>query len=60
MMLVAGWPVDVRAGGMGGTALHFAAWHGNTEMMREILKHRPPLEAKDTSYGGLGAARLRE
>src|SRR6267142_2463546 len=41
MMLAAGWPVDVRAGGT--TALHFAAWHGNTEMMREILKHHPPL-----------------
>jgi ankyrin repeat protein len=49
MMLVAGWPVDVRAGG-GTTALHFAAWHGNVEMMREILKHHPPLEATDTSY----------
>jgi len=49
MMLEAGWPVDVRAGGT--TALHFAAWHGNTEMIREILKHHPPLEVADTSYG---------
>jgi hypothetical protein len=51
LMLAAGWPVDVR-GGMGGTALHFASWHGNTAMMREILKHDPPLETTDTSYGG--------
>jgi ankyrin repeat protein len=51
LMLAAGWPVDAR-GGMGGTALHFAAWHGNTEMIREVLKHHPPLEATDTSYGG--------
>ncbi len=51
MMLAAGWPVDVRAGG-GTTALHFAAWHGNTEMIREVLKHHPPLEVAETSYGG--------
>jgi len=50
MMLAAGWPVDVRAGG-GTTALHFAAWHGNAEMIREILKHHPPLEIADTNYG---------
>jgi len=48
MMLVAGWPVDVRRSGA--TALHFAAWHGNVEMVREILKHGPPLEVADTSY----------
>src|SRR5437764_8378323 len=46
LMLAAGWPADAR-GGMGATALHFAAWHGNTEMMREVLEHRPPLEATD-------------
>src|SRR5258708_10381013 len=51
MMLAAGWPVDVRAGGMGGTALHFAAWHGNTEMISGILKDHPPLEAPYTSHG---------
>ncbi|HEV2990037.1 MAG TPA: ankyrin repeat domain-containing protein [Candidatus Angelobacter sp.] len=50
MMLAAGWPVDAR-GGMGETALHFAAWHGNTEMMKEVLKHRPPLEGTDMRYG---------
>jgi len=50
LMLVAGWPVDVR-GGMGGTALHFASWHGNTEMIRELLKRYPPLEATDPSHG---------
>ncbi len=48
MMLEAGWPVDVRAGGT--TALHFAAWHGNAEMIKEVLKYHPPLEIPDTSY----------
>jgi ankyrin repeat protein len=50
MMLEAGWPVDARAGGMGATALHFAAWHANIEMMKEILRYHPPLEVADASY----------
>jgi ankyrin repeat protein len=50
MMLAAGWRVDAR-GGMGATALHFAAWHGNTEMLKDVLKHRPPVEATDIRYG---------
>lgn len=49
VMLAAGWPVDAR-GQHGGTALHWAAWHGNVEMVREILRHQPPLEAKDRDY----------
>lgn len=49
LMLAAGWPVDTL-GGMGGTALHFASWHGNTEMMKELLEHHPPVEAKDARY----------
>ena len=32
-MLGAGWPVNAR-GKHGATALHFAAWHGNLEMVR--------------------------
>jgi ankyrin repeat protein len=49
LMLQAGWPVDVR-GQHGGTALHWAAWHGNTEMTREILRHGPQIDLKDHDH----------
>lgn len=49
LMLEAGWPVDAR-GRHGGTPLHWAAWHGNTGMVREILRHGPPLETKDRDF----------
>ena len=49
LMLKCGWPVD---GGQGPTPLHWAAWHGNTEMVRVILQHNPPLEvANDATFG---------
>ncbi len=50
-MLAGGWPVDAR-GQHGGTALHWAAWVGNAAMVREILAHRPPLEATDHDFAG--------
>jgi ankyrin repeat protein len=43
LMLEAGWPVDAR-GQHGGTALHWAAWHGNAAMLETILPYNPPLE----------------
>jgi len=46
LMLEAGWPTDVR-GQHGGTALHWASWHGNLEMVRAILGRGPALEARD-------------
>ncbi|MBV9481588.1 MAG: ankyrin repeat domain-containing protein [Acidobacteria bacterium] len=49
LMLKAGCPVDVL-GEMGETALHFAAWHGNTEMLKELIVRHPPLEAKDGRF----------
>ncbi len=49
LMLAAGWPVDVL-GEMGETALHFAAWHGNTEMIKELIERHPPTEVKDTRF----------
>jgi len=49
LMLAAGWPVDVR-GSEGGTPLHWAAFHGNAEMVREILRHRPPLDVRGDAY----------
>jgi ankyrin repeat protein len=51
LLLEAGWPVEAD-GQHGATALHWAAWHGNTEMAREVLKHNPPLEAVDAAYSG--------
>ena len=30
--------------------LHWAAFHGNSAMAREILRHHPPLEAIDADF----------
>jgi len=49
LMLNAGWPADAR-GQHGATALHWAGFHGNPEMVREILRHRPPLEHTDNDF----------
>jgi hypothetical protein len=43
LMLAAGWPVDAR-GEYDMTPLQWASWHGNAEMVREILKYHPELE----------------
>jgi ankyrin repeat protein len=49
LMLNAGWPVDAR-GEYGMTALQWAAWHGNAEMVREVLRHNPTLEHRDNDH----------
>lgn len=56
LMLDAGWPVDAR-GEYQMTPLQWASWHGNAEMVREILRHHPQLEL-DCEHGitALGAA----
>jgi len=51
LMLEAGWPVDTR-GEMGATALHWAGFNGNAEMIREILRFHPELELKSREYEG--------
>lgn len=51
LMLAAGWPAGVR-GNNGSTALHWAAFHGNVEMIREILRHGPALDARDREFNG--------
>jgi len=51
LMLSAGWPSDVR-GQHGGTPLHWAAFHGNAEMVETILRHNPPLELTDNDFHG--------
>jgi ankyrin repeat protein len=47
LMLELGWPVD---GGSKETPLHWAAWHGNAEMVRMILRFHPPLERPDPEF----------
>jgi ankyrin repeat protein len=56
LMLDAGWPVDAR-GEYRMTPLQWASWHGNGEMVREILRHNPQLEL-DCEHGitALGSA----
>lgn len=48
-MLDAGWSPSTT-GQHGGTALHWAAFHGNAEMVRIILRFNPPLELRDHDY----------
>ncbi len=55
LMLEAGWPVDTP-GEMGATALHWAGFHGNVEMAREILRFHPALELKSIEYAGTALA----
>jgi hypothetical protein len=55
LMLEAGWPVDA-SGEMGATALHWAGFHGNAEMAREILRFHPALELKSREYAGTALA----
>jgi ankyrin repeat protein len=49
LMLRCGLPVDA-AGQHQATSLHWAAFHGNAQLVRTILLHMPPLEAKDADY----------
>jgi ankyrin repeat protein len=51
LLLRAGWPLDVR-GGYGGTALHWAAWHGNAAMVAELLSYRAALDVRDPNHDG--------
>src|ERR1700733_13269677 len=51
LMLEAGWPVDTP-GEMGATALHWAGFHGNGEVARQILRFHPALELKSQEYAG--------
>jgi ankyrin repeat protein len=50
LMLGAGWPVDFL-GAHGGSALHWAAFHGNAAMVREILRYRPTVDLLEGQYG---------
>lgn len=49
LMLECGLPVE-STGQHRGTPLHWAAFHGNADMVREILRFKPPLEATDQDF----------
>jgi ankyrin repeat protein len=49
LMLSAGLPVDAL-GQHRATPLHWAAFHGNAEMAREILRYYPALELTDADF----------
>ncbi len=51
LMLECGLPVDAK-GQHAATPLHWAAFHGNPEMVRAILRFAPPLEATDADFSG--------
>jgi ankyrin repeat protein len=51
LMLEGGLPVDSR-GQHNATPLHWAAFHGNSEMAKIVLNHHPPLEARDADFDG--------
>jgi ankyrin repeat protein len=51
LMLAAGLPVDAL-GQHRATPLHWASFHGNADMAREILRHNPPLEVTDADFKG--------
>jgi ankyrin repeat protein len=51
LMLECGWPVDAR-GQHQATPLHWAAFHGNDEMVQAILRLGPPLEVTDAEFHG--------
>jgi ankyrin repeat protein len=56
LMLAARWPVDAR-GEYDMTPLQWASWHGNVEMVREILRYKPQLELNcDHGITALGSA----
>jgi ankyrin repeat protein len=50
-MINSGWPAAVF-GEYGQTPLHWAAFHGNAEVVRLLLAHQAPLEAEEQNFKG--------
>jgi len=51
LMLESGLPVGAR-GQHRATPLHWAAFHGNADMVREILRFKPPLDDTGNDFNG--------
>lgn len=51
-MLAAGWPAAAR-GRDNVTPLHWAAFHGNAQMARDLLRHGAPLDVRDNEFHAL-------
>jgi ankyrin repeat protein len=51
MMLQLGWPARALDDNHQ-TALHWAAFHGNSEMVSELLRHYAPLDAQELEFKG--------
>jgi ankyrin repeat protein len=50
-MLRRGFPVTALSQ-HGGTPLHWAAFHGNLDMLESVLSHNPPIHARDRQFHG--------
>ena len=50
-MLARGFPVTTVAQ-HGATPLHWAAFHGNPDMLANVLSHGPPIEMRDRDFSG--------
>ena len=51
LMAAGGWPIDAR-GRHGGTALHWAAWHGHAAMVGDLLGYGASTSIVDHDHGG--------
>lgn len=51
LLLEQGWPAMAVLDN-GQTALHYAAWHGNVQMVRALLEHNAPVNVVETEHGG--------
>ena len=51
LLLAAGWPANAVME-TGQTALHFSAWHGNAEAVRDLIAHNAPINVFETEHGG--------
>jgi hypothetical protein len=50
-MLRRGFPVTALSQ-HGGTPLHWAAFHGNPDMVADVLRYDPPIDARDRQFHG--------
>jgi hypothetical protein len=50
-MLRRGLPVTALSQ-HGATPLHWAAFHGNSDMLEDVLRHKPPINAQDRQFHG--------